>query len=136
MHELGIARDVHRLCRERLRGVAAARLVEVRLAVGELCAVEPELLRFAWQAVTAGGPDAGAELDVRWCPCRQVCEACGDQGERAPGTWARRCPRCARPLAIEGGRELDLLQLSYETPDDAEDAEDAEDAAGAREEAR
>jgi len=38
-----------------MAGVAGARLSSVRLAVGELAALEPELLRFAWEAVTADG---------------------------------------------------------------------------------
>lgn len=115
MHELGLAEDVLRACAAKLP--AAAHLERVRLAVGELAAVEPDLLRFAWTAVTEGGPHAGAVLEIEWRPARQVCEACGDVPERASGSWLRLCPRCARPLRVDGGQELDVLELAYDAPE-------------------
>ena len=84
------------------------------MAIGELAAVEPKLLEFAWQAVTADGVDAGARLDVEWHAVRQLCESCGDVAEPQAGSWLRLCPDCSAPLRLEGGRELDLLSLSFE----------------------
>ncbi len=114
MHELGIASETYRLCRERLDPAQGLRLVRVRVAVGELTAVEPELLRYAWTAVTEGGPDAGCELLVEWCPARQVCATCGEVPGRAPGSWLRLCPGCGGALRVTGGEELDLLRLEAE----------------------
>jgi len=114
MHELSLASELHRLCRARIRGAGAVRLTRVRIAVGELSAVEPDLLRFAWNAVISDGPDAGAALDVDWRPCRQVCDACGDLGAAKSLGWRTRCPRCGGALRIEGGLELDLEELSCE----------------------
>ncbi len=113
MHELSLATEVHRACRQRINEAGGGRLERVSLAVGELSAVEPELLAFAWEAVVQGGPDEGALLDVEWRPARQRCESCGDIPERAPGTWLRLCPHCERPLLVEGGGELDILRFSY-----------------------
>lgn len=112
MHELGIAMEVLRACHAHM-GEAPARLERVSLAIGELSAVEPELLRFAWEAATKGTPDEGAELDVTWCRAKQVCAACGEIPERAVGGWLPLCPRCENPLRVEGGQELDLVQLAY-----------------------
>jgi hydrogenase nickel insertion protein HypA len=112
MHELSLVTEIHRACRERIDAQGGGRLERVRLAIGELSAVEPDLLSFAWQAVTEGGPDAGAVLDVEWRPARQVCGACGEI-ERAAGAWLRQCPRCRQPLRIEGGDELDILRFSF-----------------------
>lgn len=114
MHEIGIATETYRLCREGLSGGNAMRLVRVRVAVGELSAVEPDLLRFAWTAVTAGGADEGCELDIEWCPARQFCAACGEIRERGAGSWLRLCPECGDPLRVEGGDELDLLRVEAE----------------------
>jgi hydrogenase nickel incorporation protein HypA/HybF len=113
MHELGIATEVHRLCRARLARLGAVRLERVTLRVGELAAVETDLLRYAWEAAVAGGPDAAAVLEVEWCPARQVCDACGTAMARAAHAWIPSCPRCGGPLRIEGGQELDLLEFSY-----------------------
>jgi hydrogenase nickel incorporation protein HypA/HybF len=107
------------------------RLEEVRVAVGELSAVEPELLKFAWEAVTAGGRDAAARLEIDWRVSRQNCEACGEIQERPAGSWLPLCPRCGGPLAIEGGRELDILQISF-TPDGTDEAGGAGEADAAQ----
>ena len=110
MHELGIAAEAHRLARAGLPD-GALRLTRVWLAVGELSGVEPDLLGFAWEAVTGGGPDAGCALEIEWCPARQVCDACGIAAERPRGSWLDLCPRCAGALRIDGGQELDLVRL-------------------------
>ena len=91
----------------------------MRLVVGDLAAVEPELLRFGWEAVVEGTPHEGAALEVDWRPARQVCEACGEIPERTAGSWLKLCPRCELPLRIEGGQELELRDLTYETADEA-----------------
>jgi len=113
MHELSLVTEIHRACRARIDAQGGGRLERVQLAVGELSAVEPDLLTFAWQAVTADGPDAGAVLEVEWRPARQVCEGCGVVPERAAGSWLRLCPRCQQPLRVEGGDELDILRFSF-----------------------
>lgn len=109
MHELSIAQELLRLCQQRLP--AGQCLGTVRIDVGELAAVEPELLQFAWQAVTAGTPHAAAALAIRWHPARQHCGACGEVAERQPGSWLRLCPRCQLPLQVVGGDELDLVEV-------------------------
>jgi hydrogenase nickel incorporation protein HypA/HybF len=125
VHEMGLAMSVYETCREAVAPHGAGRLEWVRLAIGELSAVEPELLRFAWEAVTAPTQDAGARLDVEWHPARQHCPACRAEKSRRNGTWLPLCPDCGSPLDVEGGTELDVLQLSF-LPDDSN-----EEAAGA-----
>jgi hydrogenase nickel insertion protein HypA len=112
VHELSIAEALFGLCRERVP--AGERLTIVRIAVGELASIEPDQLQFAWEAVTAGGDHAGARLEVDWRPARQTCATCGEVAERQPGTWLRVCPHCELPLQIDGGHELDLLELEVE----------------------
>ncbi|MCP4039749.1 MAG: hydrogenase maturation nickel metallochaperone HypA [bacterium] len=120
MHELSIASEIYRSCREEISRKGGGRLLDVRVAVGELSAVEPELLGFAWEAVTSAGPDAGAKLDVEWHPVRQSCPQCGQVDEPQPGSWLRRCPQCSDALRLEGGRELDLLTFGFEAAHAAE----------------
>ncbi len=114
MHETGIAAEIYGVSRRAADANAGGRLLSVRVEVGELSAVEPDLLAFAWEAVTAGGPDAGARLVVEWRPARQTCEACGEVAERAPRSWLRLCPRCSGVLRIEGGDELDVRDVTFE----------------------
>jgi hydrogenase nickel insertion protein HypA len=114
---MGVVQEIHRIGRETALAHGGGRLESVTVAVGELSAVEPDLLAFAWEAVTAGGPDAGSRLLVEWRPARQTCTACGEVAERAEGTWLRLCPRCELPLRVEGGDELDVLHVDITQED-------------------
>ena len=115
MHEMSIAESLLQSCLECLEPRDAARIESVRIVVGELAAVEPELLRYAWEAVTMGTPDEGARLEIEYVAVQQICESCGPIEDRQPGTWMRTCPSCAAPLLLSGGDELDILGLSLET---------------------
>jgi hydrogenase nickel incorporation protein HypA/HybF len=114
MHELSIAAEIYRVCRREVEARGAGRLEEVRVAVGELSAVEPDLLAFAWEAVVAGGPDCEARLEIEWHPARQRCPDCGDVAERQAGSWMRLCPDCGAPLCLEGGKDLDILTIAFD----------------------
>ena len=118
MHEMGIAIEIYRTCRETIREHGQGRLQHVRIAVGELAAVEPDLLSFGWEAVIADGPDAGAELEIDFCRADQRCPTCGEAKDRSEGSWFRICPDCGSPLEVSGGDELDVLEVSFETDDD------------------
>ena len=114
VHELSIASEVYRTSRSAVAEHGGGRLIAVRLAVGELTAIEPELLGFAWQALLAASADAGARLDVEWRPARQHCAACDAVKPRSEGSWLRLCPDCGQPLSVSGGDELDVLSVEFE----------------------
>ena len=115
MHEMTIAAEIQRIGRATVERNGDGRLDSVRVAVGELTAIEPQLLVFAWEALTRGGPDEGARLDVEWRAARQFCATCGGWKTRGHGTWLRLCPDCGMPLKVEGGTELDVLEVAYTT---------------------
>jgi hydrogenase nickel incorporation protein HypA/HybF len=121
VHELSIAHEIYRTCLDSMAAHGGGRLEWVRVAVGELSAVEPDLLGFAWEAVVAGGGDAGATIEVEWRPARQFCSACNADKPRSPGSWLRLCPDCGAALQVSGGDELDVLQVSF-LPADAREA--------------
>jgi len=119
VHELGIATEILRSACAELEPRGGGRLTRVGVRIGELEAVEPPLLQYAWQALTADGEHAGARLVVEWVPAVQSCPSCGDVRERQPGSWLRLCPHCERPLRVRGGRALELREVrfdSYPTP--------------------
>lgn len=113
MHETSIALEILKTSETILAQHGGSRIVRVKVAVGELSAVEPELLRYAWEAVAAGGPAQGSVLEVEFFPARQVCPTCGPV-QRGPGAWVPLCLACGAPLLVEGGNELDLLQVEFE----------------------
>ncbi len=119
MHELSIASALWRMCRaERAKRepYESARLVRVRIEVGELASVDPALLALAWGDVASEPGLPAPKLEVHYCPARQRCTACGEIAERQPGSWLRLCPNCDRPLRVDGGDELDLVELVFEEP--------------------
>ena len=118
MHEMGVAAEVRRIARESVADRGPGRITCVRLAVGDLAAIEPELLKYAWDALVQGTPEEGATLEVDWRPAKQTCRVCGDLPGRAPGTWLRLCPRCDGLLRVTGGDDLDVLSVVFEEEDD------------------
>jgi Zn finger protein HypA/HybF involved in hydrogenase expression len=118
VHELSVAEAIERAALA-ARPAGAGRLVRARVVVGELASLEPELLLAAWRTLAAAGAEPGATLEIEWRPARQTCAACGEVEERRPGTWLRTCPFCRGPLALEGGGELDLVQLEFEAAGEA-----------------
>jgi len=113
VHETGLAVEIHRVARAVADERGGGPLESVTVAVGDLAAVEPPLLEFAWRAVVDGTADAEAALIVQWEPARQDCPACGQVPERAPGSWLRLCPRCGEPLRVTGGDALDVLRVVF-----------------------
>jgi hydrogenase nickel incorporation protein HypA/HybF len=123
MHETGIAVEIlHGALKAATQrsGNTHACLIKVRVAVGELSAVDPDLLQHAWQAVVTDSPQADAVLDVRWCPARRHCPTCNEDKQDAVGSWLQLCPDCQGPLVVEGGRELDLETVEFETGQELE----------------
>lgn len=114
MHELSLVTEIYRTARKTVDGYGPQRIEAVKVAVGELAAVEPDLLSFAWEAVTKDTPDAGARLEIDFRPAKQSCAACGDVPGRAPGSWLRLCPRCGGALGVEGGDDLDVVNVTFE----------------------
>jgi Zn finger protein HypA/HybF involved in hydrogenase expression len=110
---MGLAADILQIARRTADDHGGGPLESVTVVVGDLAAVEPDLLLFAWQALIGASADAGARLIVEWRPARQHCAACGEIPERAAGSWLRLCPRCDGPLAITGGDELDVRTVAF-----------------------
>lgn len=93
MHEMALAESVLGLIEDRTLREGGRRIKMVRLEIGKLSAVEPEAMRFCFDAVTHGTLAEGAVLDIveqegsAWCfDCnREVplatrydpCPACG-----------------------------------------------------------
>ncbi len=113
MHEASLALELLKITQGVLAEHGGSRILRVKVAVGELSAVEPELLRYAWEAVTLESPAQGSVLEVEFFPARQVCPTCGPV-QRSPGSWLPLCVSCGAPLRVEGGDELDLLEVEFD----------------------
>jgi hydrogenase nickel incorporation protein HypA/HybF len=116
MHEMGIASSI-------LDGVAAevgrrpgARPLKVGIRVGELAGLDPDALRFAFDALTIDTPLAGLQLDIDYRPSRSCCRDCGHEFEVHNSDLL--CPACGGLSAtVISGDELEFSYLEIEDPD-------------------
>jgi hydrogenase nickel incorporation protein HypA/HybF len=112
MHEASIMQTVFDLALARLQQEAATRIVRLRLRVGVVAGVVPEALAFAFEAMKADTPAAGAELDIERVPARLACHYC--QREFETETFPAPCPGCGNWAAeVRHGRELDLVLVEF-----------------------
>ena len=108
MHEVGIAQCV-------LNAVQAeaakhhGKPVKVGLRIGELSAIDPEALRFSFEALSSETNLRGLGLEIEFCPRRHRCLECG--AEFAIKDFIFDCPQCSsnRNDCISG----EELQLAY-----------------------
>ena len=112
MHELGIAQSVL----EAVQAEAAKRNskpTKVGLRIGELSAIDPDALRFSFEALTTGTDLQGLKLEIELCPRRHRCLDCGTEFEVKDFVFE--CPRCgANRNEFISGEELQLAYLELE----------------------
>jgi hydrogenase nickel incorporation protein HypA/HybF len=112
MHELGIAQSVL----EAVQAEAAKRNskpVKVGLRIGELSAIDPDALRFSFEALTAETDFQGVELDIESCPRRHRCLDCRAEFEIKDFVFD--CPQCGtNHNECIGGEELQLAFVELE----------------------
>ncbi len=121
MHELSIAATIV----EDVLGFAEkqgiARIVRVRLAIGELTCVQPEQLKFCYESVTTETALAGSELDIEAIPACVACSNCRYNG--SPKYWmdsvtdvpvpTLQCPTCGKSVEVVHGHECAIKTIQY-----------------------
>ncbi|MGD0016279.1 MAG: hydrogenase maturation nickel metallochaperone HypA [Verrucomicrobiia bacterium] len=108
---------VERACvdamRRERRSHADAGVVAVRVRVGKLRQVEPETLRFCYNASVRDTHLAGSQLEIEVVPATARCRACRAEFP-VEDNWFE-CP-CCRSVGAEllTGQELDLTSIELE----------------------
>jgi len=105
MHELSLATAVVDACAEHAAG---ARVLRVRVEIGQLAAVVPDSLRFCFDICARGTSVEGAELEILETPGRAVCDGCGSAV--ALSSPFGRCA-CGGVLRIVAGDELRVKDM-------------------------
>ena len=116
MHELSLTEALVALVEDEARRHGCSRVRTVRVELGSISAIEPEAMRFCFDAVTRGTLADGAELDIITVPARGWCADCGK--EVALRQRLDACPDCGaayvRPVA---GDDMRLKELEAEESD-------------------
>ena len=106
MHEMGL---MDRILSDAL-ATGASSIRKLRVRVGALSGVEPDALRFAFEALSPGTPAEGAALEIDPAPVRMACDRCGAAYEASLFRYA--CPSCGSSAGdIVGGTEVELLSI-------------------------
>ena len=114
MHELSLATSIVESVSETLAGYPNTRVLEVRLRVGVLAAVEEESLQFCFGLATENTPVAGSRLVVHRLPVILYCSDC-KQSFELPGLQSFRCPHCdGAQIEIRQGKEMEIDSLELE----------------------
>lgn len=110
MHEVALAEGVLRIVADAAAKHAAARVHTVWVELGALAHVEPDALRFCFDAVTRGSVADGAALEIATTPGRAWCLPCG--GEVPLAQLGDACPRCGGyQLSVIAGEEMRVKEI-------------------------
>ena len=114
MHELSLATSIVESVSEALAEYPDSRVVEVRLRVGALAAVEEESLQFCFGLATEGTLLAGARLAVKRLPVVLDCAECGVESELS-GVQSFLCPRCGgHKVTVKQGKEMEIDSIELD----------------------
>src|SRR5512142_2548729 len=114
MHEYSLVEALVRRVEEEARRREAVAVHGLKVTVGELAGVDPELFRTAYETFRAGTVCAHAALDLTTVPARWTCPGCRK-------TFARgdvlRCAGCDRPARLDERSDALLLEaIDLEVP--------------------
>ena len=114
MHEYSLVEALVRRVEEEARRRNALAVHRLRVRVGELAGVEPELFRTAYETFRAGTLCADATLELVTHPARWTCPSCGKPFERGA---VLRCVACRQPARLDpDGDALLLDAIEMEVP--------------------
>ena len=113
MHEMALAESMLQIVQDHAAEAGARRVLTVRLELGQLAGVDPEAMRFCFDAVVRDSVAQGAQLIIDEVPGSAWCMACGTTVPLPDRT--RPCPRCdGFQLQPTGGTLMRLKELEVE----------------------
>ncbi|MCS7233693.1 MAG: hydrogenase maturation nickel metallochaperone HypA [Synergistetes bacterium] len=125
MHEFSLAEALISVVLEEAVKYGACRILKVRVRVGKLVGVVPDLLSFAFGSLAEGSIAKGAKLELEEVPFRGMCRSCGHSFDIDDFFGA--CPKCgSEELDIDGGNEFELIGLEIERSEDKLGDKDSE----------
>jgi hydrogenase nickel incorporation protein HypA/HybF len=113
MHEMSIATSLLEAAYGEARKHPGARVLKVGVRIGEWAGVDPESLRFCFDALLAGSEPAPPSLDIDFRLRQNRCTACGKIF--ALEDYQIKCPGCGAEVTEPvGGAELVLSYVELE----------------------
>jgi len=118
MHELSIVADLFTIIEEKARETGARRVTKVRVLIGELSGVVPELFRTAFHSYKKGTIADRARLEIKITRIKFKCQSCGKEiktNNISRPDFSYACPFCgSKEVELVSGRDLYLEKLEIE----------------------
>src|SRR5271165_7201136 len=112
MHEMGIASSVLDAAQKEAQRHPRSKLLKVGLRIGEWSGVDPDSLRFCFEALVQGCEDAPT-LEIEFLPRKNRCPACGIVF--ALKDFQVDCPSCGSSTTeAVSGNELEVAYVELE----------------------
>ena len=113
MHEMSLAENVLQIIEDASRTQQFRRVRTVVLEIGALAAVEPEAMRFAFDAVMRGTLADGARLELIEITGQGRCADCAAMVEMDEPLAL--CPQCGSGrVRVTGGDRMRVLEMEAE----------------------
>jgi len=113
MHEMSLTEGVLRVLEEQAVVQNFSRVKTLWLEIGELSTVDPESLRFCFEAIRAGTLAEQASMEIIRVPGQALCMDCCKQVHVAERYAS--CPECGgEKLQVCGGDEMRIKELEVE----------------------
>lgn len=113
MHEMSLCESILDVIEQQAREQRFTKVKTVRLEIGALSSVEPEAMRFCFDAVMRGSLADRARLEIIDIEGRAWCRQCGHHVVIRQRYDA--CPACGGlPLRVDSGEEMRIKELEVE----------------------
>jgi hydrogenase nickel incorporation protein HypA/HybF len=113
MHEMALTESIVEIVTEEARKHGSGKVRVVRLLIGALAHVEPDALRFCFDAVSRDTVAEGATLDIVEAPGEGWCLDCGKTVALEERFGA--CPECGNGhVRMTSGDDLRVLELEVD----------------------
>jgi len=114
VHELSLIASVFDVLEEKAREHGASQVTAVRLQVGRMSGVVPELLASAFDIYKKGTLAEGGRLEIVIVPVKLRCPDCGGASVREDTDFS--CAICgSRRVEIVEGRDIVVEKIELET---------------------
>ena len=114
MHELGIAESAIRSSLKEMEAHGARTLISLTLRIGKMSSVEPEALRFAFEAATKSSGLEEANLVIEEVDAVAFCRQCNYSFATGDDVFFM-CPKCGDFTSeLIQGKEIELARIEME----------------------
>lgn len=110
---MALAEEVLQIVQQAARREGLRRVHALWLEIGQLASVEPEAMRFCFEAVARDSVAAGARLEIVAAAGMAWCETCAESVALA--ALGEACPHCGGyRLRVTGGTQMRVQQMEAE----------------------